>query len=432
MSWALLPALLLVGVASADEWPQWRGPTRDGVWRETGIVERFESPQLKPRWTAKISSGYSGPTVADGRVYVTDRVTDDPTHGQAERVLCFAWETGEPLWKHVYACPYRGVGYPAGPRSSVTIDAGLAYSLGAKGHLYCLDAATGAVRWQHDLVADFEVDPAPLIWGFTTSPLVDGDLLIVQVGGAKSSGVVAFDKRTGEERWRSLDDRPSYSSPIITEQGTSRVLVCWLGDSIAGLDPATGKPYWRETFRPSRMILNVATPVRDGDHLFLTAFYDGAMMLRLDPERPAASVLWRRSGRSEVDTDALHSIISTPWLHGDHVYGVDSYGELRCLRADNGDRIWEDLTAVPKARWSTIHFVQNGDNTWMFNERGELLITRLSPQGLDVLSRAQLLRPTRAQLNQRGGVCWSHPAFAHRHVFARNDEELVCASLAAD
>ena len=102
-----------------------------------------------------------------------------------------------------------------------------------------------------------------------------------------------------------------------------------------------------------------------------------------------------------------------------------------CLRLDNGERVWEDLTAVPKARWSTIHFIQNRDITWMFNERGELMIARLSPQGFEELSRASLIEPTRGQLNQRDGVCWSHPAFSGRHVFARNDKELVCADLSA-
>ena len=126
--------------------------------------------------------------------------------------------------------------------------------------------------------------------------------------------------------------------------------------------------------------------------------------------------------------------MATPVRIGDYIYGVDSYGELRCLDARNGDRIWEDLTAVKKARWSNIHFVKHTDSSdnrvWMFNEHGELLITELSPEGLNIISRAKLIEPTRDQLNSRGGVTWSHPAFAYKHVFARNDKELVCANLA--
>jgi outer membrane protein assembly factor BamB len=142
--------------------------------------------------------------------------------------------------------------------------------------------------------------------------------------------------------------------------------------------------------------------------------------------------IWRRRGRSERDTDALHAMISTPLLEGDYVYGVDSYGELRCLDARSGDRIWEDRTATPPARWSNIHMVRAGERIWMFNERGELVIATLSPRGFHEISRAKLIEPTMKQLTKRDGVCWSHPAFANRHVFARNDNELVAASLAAE
>jgi hypothetical protein len=128
----------------------------------------------------------------------------------------------------------------------------------------------------------------------------------------------------------------------------------------------------------------------------------------------------------------LHSVISSAILDGDYLYGVDSYGELRCLDANTGERIWESLKAVPKARWSTIHMVRNGDRVFMFNERGELLIARLSPQGFDEISRAKLIDPTPEQLDRHGGVCWSHPAFANKCVFARNDKEIVCANLAAE
>jgi outer membrane protein assembly factor BamB len=141
--------------------------------------------------------------------------------------------------------------------------------------------------------------------------------------------------------------------------------------------------------------------------------------------------VWRRKGRSERSTDALHSIISTPVLLNQHAYGVDSYGEFRCLDLHTGDRLWENRNATPQDRWSTIHFVQNGDRTWMFNEAGELIIARLSPNGFEQISRAKLIDPTPKQLRRRL-VVWSHPAFAYRHVFARNDNELICASLAAE
>jgi outer membrane protein assembly factor BamB len=422
---ATLVALLIVSPAAADDWPQWRGPNRDGVWQETGLVDKFADKQLKITWRQPISSGYSGPTVAEGRVFVTDRVVEPK---QVERVHAFDSASGKPLWTHAYDCPYKDVGYTAGPRASVTIDEGRAYSLGSMGHLKCFDAATGKVLWEKDCNELYKIRMP--IWGIAASPLVEGNLLIVQIGG-EGACLVAFDKRSGEEQWRALSDNASYSAPIMIEQAGKRVMVCWTGDSVIGMNPTSGAVYWQIPFKPAKMVINIATPVLEKNRLFLTSFYDGSLMAAINPDKLEATTLWRRSGRDEQHTDSLHSIISTPYLEGDFVYGVDSYGEFRCLDARTGDRIWESLLPTPKSRWSTIHMVKNGDRMWMFNERGELLIARLSPSGYEEISRAKLIEPTRVQLGQRGGVCWSHPAYANRHVYARNDEELVCASLAA-
>ncbi|MGB9687889.1 PQQ-binding-like beta-propeller repeat protein, partial [Thermogutta sp.] len=163
--------------AHADDWPQWRGPNRDGVWRETGIIDRFDSPEIKLRWKAKISGGYSGPTVADGRVFVTDRVTDPE---EQERVLAFDARTGALLWVYSYPCSYKNVTYRTGPRASVTIHEGLAYALGTMGHLHCLEAATGKVVWKKIPNVDWEVRVPT--WGVAAAPLVVGDLLVVQIG----------------------------------------------------------------------------------------------------------------------------------------------------------------------------------------------------------------------------------------------------------
>ncbi len=438
----IVPGLLLtfcltaiVASVRADEWPQWRGPNRDGVWRETGIVSKLpveasavdekHPGQMPIRWRAPISSGYCGPTVAGGRVYVMDRV-DAPK--QIERVHAFEAMTGKPLWSHEYDCEYT-VQYVAGPRASVSIDDGRAFALGTMGHLHCFDAAEGKILWAKDLNEQYKIRMP--IWGISGSPIVDKDLIIVQIGGADGACIVAFDKRTGEERWRALDDNASYSAPIIIEQAGKRVLVCWTGDNVAGLDPDTGKVYWEHPFKPTRMVINITTPVIDENRLFVSSFYDGSLMLKLLTDRPAVEQVWRRLGPDEKQTDSLHAIISTPYMKGDYVYGVDSYGELRCLDAKTGDRIWESGAAVPRERWATIHMVRNGENIWMFNDRGHLIISQLSPQGYTEISRAKLIDPTLEQLRRKDGVCWAHPAYAYKHVFARNDKEIVCANLSA-
>jgi outer membrane protein assembly factor BamB len=427
-------AIVVVAIVSviamlcrADDWPQWRGPNRDGVWLETGIVEKFDKPQLDIEWRAEIGPGYSGPTVADGRVYVTDRQTEPM---QVERVLCFRAADGKPLWSHTYACIYEGIQYTAGPRAAVTIDEGRAYSLGTMDDLFCFDAATGKVLWQKDLRTLYNAKIPG--WGIAAAPLIDGNRLILNVGGEHAC-VVALDKKTGEGIWKALDDPAQYSAPVIIRQGGRQVLVIWTGAAVVGLDPATGAELWREEMKPSRMAIGIATPIFDGKRLFVSSFYDGSLMLRLttdDAGRPIAERLWRKVGPDEQQTQSLHCMIGTPILEGDYLYGVDSYGQLRCLDADTGERIWESQKAVPKARWAAIHIVQLHNRLVMFNERGELLFGRISPEGFEEISRAKLIEPTSDQLNQRGGVCWSHPAFANRHVYARNDHDLVCASLA--
>ncbi|MCG8404225.1 MAG: PQQ-like beta-propeller repeat protein [Phycisphaerales bacterium] len=424
----MLIAAFPTATTMADDWPQWRGPRRDGVWREKGILKKFDKPRLDPVWRVEIGSGYSGPTVANGRVYVTDRLVEPK---QIERVHCFDARTGKKVWTHTYDCPYRGVQYEAGPRASVLIDNTRAFALGTMGHFFCFDSKSGEVRWKKDLNQDYKIRMP--IWGIASSPLIEGDLIIVQIGGEAGACLVAFDKKSGKEKWRALDDPASYAAPVVIEQAGRRVLVCYTGANVVGLDPQTGRVHWRHPFPPRRMIIGIATPVYHKGMLFMSNFFDGSLLLRLGRKELTVEKVWQRAGASEKETDSLQSIISTPYLQGDSIYGVDSYGELRCLDLMTGDRIWENTDAVPRARWATIHFVRNGDRIWMFNEMGELIIATLSPEGYKEISRAKLIDPTRDQLpSRRGGVCWSHPAFANKHVFARNDKELVCASLAAD
>ena len=408
--------------SEAADWPQWRGPNRDGTWNEKGIIKKFATEQLPIRWRAKISNGYSGPTVAKGLVYITDRLTSPE---QVERILCFDAMTGKPIWSYPYECKYKKVGYTNGPRAAVTINDNRTYSLGTMGHLFCLDAVTGKLLWNKDCGTEYKIRIP--IWGITASPLVEGNLVISQIGGRDGACLVAFDKVTGKELWRALDDRASYSAPIMIEQAGKRVLVCWTGDSVAGLNPLTGKLYWQYPFKPFRMVINVPTPVFHDDYLFVSSFYDGSLLLKVNSDKLTVEKVWRRKGASEIKTDSLHCMISTPVLQGEHIYGVDSYGQLRCLDIQTGDRIWENLDAVPKNRWANIHMVKNQDNIWMFNESGELIISKLSPRGFHEISRAKLIKPTKGQLNR--GVCWSHPAFAYKHIYIRNDEELVCANL---
>lgn len=233
--------------------------------------------------------------MAGGRVFLTDRLTDPK---QKERVLCFAEDDGKPLWKYEYDCDYFGIGYVAGPRTCVTVDGELAYALGSMGDLSCLKAATGKLVWSHSLDAEYRISAEKRmpIWGIANAPLVYEETLIVALGAANAS-VVAFNKKTGEEIWKSMDDRGQYSAPVIIQQAGKPVLVCWTGDSVAGLNPADGKVYWREPMRPMNMPIGIATPLVNKNRLFVTSFYDGSMMLKLDPDELKAEQLWRAKER---------------------------------------------------------------------------------------------------------------------------------------
>jgi outer membrane protein assembly factor BamB len=415
---------LLFSTVFSQDWPDWRGSNRDGVWRETGIVKKFRSNPIKLKWSIPCGAGYSGPTVSQGKVYLTDRL-EKPE--ETERVLCVNTNNGGIIWSYSYSCLYRGLSYPDGPRASVVISNGKAYSLGTMGHLFCLDANTGSVLWKHDLNREYSIRMPT--WGIAATPLIFENKIILQIGGSNGASVLALDKNTGKEIWRSMDDEISYSAPVIIRQAGKPVIVVWTAENLNGLDPGTGKVYWKIPFRLG-MGMGISTPVQYKDYLFVSSFYSGSLLVKFGQETITAKKVWLRAGENERKTDALHCVINTPVIKDGYIYGIDSYGEMRCLRLDNGDRVWEDLSAVKKDRWANIHFIEHGQQTWMFNEHGELLITELSPKGLTIISRARLIDPTTGQLNRQGtGVAWSHPAFANRHVYARNDEKLVCAYL---
>lgn len=421
---AVIPLLPTVtgeaGSATAD-WPDWRGIHRDGTWTETGVLEQFPPEPLPVRWSVQIGSGYSGPTVSQGRVYVTDR-QEQPS--QSEGVICVNELTGKKIWEYRYPCEYQGIGYPAGPRASVVLNGGKAYSLGAMGHLHCFDAASGEVLWKKDMNHEYSINMP--IWGIAATPLVDDQYIYLQISGSNNACVVALDKHTGKEIWRNLGDKASYSAPVMIEKYGRKVLVVWTEDHLAGLDPGTGKLHWKIPWK-LKMGMGITTPVWYEDHLFVSAFYDGSLLVKLSNNNLSAEVVWKRAGESERKTDALHCVMNTPVILDRLIYGVDSYGELRCLDFDTGNRIWESLAAVKKDRWANIHFIQNGPHTWMFNEHGEMIIARLSREGYHEISRTKIIDTTTQQLPR--GVTWSHPAFASQHVFVRNDREMRCISL---
>jgi outer membrane protein assembly factor BamB len=427
--------------ARADDWPQYMGPNRDDVWRETRIIETFPEGGPKIRWRIPVNPGYTGPAVVGGKVFVMDRVLAEgaKNHDESlfphrppkgipgtERVLCFNAADGKQLWKHEYDCAYT-VSYPNGPRCTPTVQDGVVYTLGAEGHLFCLKADTGNVVWSKDFGKEYGAKPP--IWGHSAHPLVDGNKLICVVGG-DGSVAVAFDKNTGKELWRALSAKEQgYAAPVIYTVNGQRQLIIWHAESVNGLDPETGKVFWTEP-AVTYMGMSIATPRASGDKLFITAYPSVAMMLKLDPGTEA--IAWKGDKKN-----AFYSVFSTPHFENGYLYGVNSgmtnAGMITCIKAETGERVWESLKAHGSKKpegSAEIFMVKNGDRWFLANEKGDLIIAKLSPQGYDEVSRAHLLEPTSSAFAKRD-VVWSHPAFADKCAFMRNDKEMICVDLAA-
>jgi outer membrane protein assembly factor BamB len=214
--WLGLLGLLAVTVR-ADDWPQWRGPNRDGVWAETGILGSFPPDGLKVRWRARVGPGWSSPVVANGRVYLTDSELEKPR--ARERVHCFEESTGRPLWTFSYDVAYPDWAFPErGPTATPLVQGGKLYTLGNKGDLHCLDALKGEVLWRRNLEKEYDVQE----FAFNASPLIEGNLLIVCIGsypGTQASSVLALDKDSGKEVWKAPTGGLTNSSPVSSTPG---------------------------------------------------------------------------------------------------------------------------------------------------------------------------------------------------------------------
>ncbi len=419
----------------ADDWPQWLGPQRDGVWREDGIIQRFPNGGLKAKWRVEAAGGYSGPAVADGRVFLTDYVREsgDPTNGPSrineltgtERVQCFDAETGKRLWVHEASQDYA-LSYPAGPRATPTVHDGMVYAFGAMGKLWCLKASNGDVVWSKDLKTTYKAKTP--IWGFCGHPLVDGNRLICLVGG-EGSVAVALNRHTGEEVWAAVSAREAgYAPPTIIEAGGTRQLLIWDADKLNSLNPETGKVFWSQPLQPDYG-MSIMAPQKHGDLLFASGIGNVGAAFRLSGERPAADLVWKGDAKTGV-----YCANSTPQIVDGVIYGVCCRrGQLRGVELTTGKRLWETFEPTSGGRGAghaTAFLTRNGNRWFLFNELGDLIIANLTRDGYEEISRTHLIEPTGEAFGR--SVVWTAPAFANRCVFVRNDKELACFSLAAE
>jgi len=423
---------LIASSAVADDWPQWMGPQRDNVWRETGLLDKFPQEGPKATWRVPVAGGYAGPAVAKSRVYVTDFVKQGASPGDnfdrkklkgTERVLCLDEKTGKEIWKREYDVTYA-ISYPAGPRCTPLVHEGKVYTLGAEGHLFCFDAATGKDVWKKELQKEYNTT-APL-WGYAAHPLIDGKKLITLAGG-KGSQVVALDKDTGNEIWHSLDSPEigqGYVPPSIIEAGGKRQLIIAKPDALSSLDPETGKEYWSVPYNADNGGV-IMTPVFTDGHLYLGGFNNRNLLVKLASDKPAAETVWKDKARKGVSP-----INVQPTAEDDVIYGFDQSGQFTAFKLPSGDRLWQTPEPVAErpANSGTAFIVPQGDRYWFFTEKGDIVIGDLSPEGFKERDRAHVIEPTGDAFGR--AVVWCMPAFANKKMFVRNDKECICVDLA--
>jgi outer membrane protein assembly factor BamB len=385
----------------AADWPQWLGPNRDGISAETGLLKTWPAKEGPPLvWQRAVGEGYSGPVVAGERLILFHRVDDK------EVVQCFNALKGDNLWSFDYPTDYvDGLGKGNGPRSTPVVDGKRIYTLGAEGWLHSIDLDSGKKIWGRSIVADYKV-PANY-FGVGTSPLIEGDLLLVNVGG-KQAGIVAFDKAHGKEVWKTPDEGASYSSPVAATFDGKRFAVFFTRQGVLLLDPVTGKVRYTKQWRARNdASVNAATPLVIGDLLFFSASYEtGALLLRVNPQN--VEEVW--SG-----DEILSNHYCTSVHYQGYLYGIDGRQEagasLRCVELKTGKVQWT------KKSFGCGSMVLAEGHLFVVTERGDLVLVELSPKGYLEKARTGVFKdfPCRAQI-----------ALANGMLYARDGARLVC------
>ncbi len=408
MPWFRSLAVLVVcaSVGRAADWPQWLGPDRDGATAEK--VVPWKGP-LKVLWRQPLGEGHSSPVVAGGRVYVHARVPG----ADSEVLHAFDAKDGKPLWSTPYPRgPYQGK-FGLGPRSTPTVADGKVYTLGITGILTCFDADRGKQLWQVNLLKRFQA--RNLVFGVSCSPLVEGKLVLVNVGG-KGASVVALNRESGETVWQKLDDGASYSSPIVFGKGKARQVVFFTQEGLVSLRPTDGTVFWKYPLK-DQLSESSSTPVRVGDLVVGSAITAGSAAVRVIPPAPG-----REAKATEVwKNPDLTCYFSTPVAVGkDHLYLVTGsllagQATLRCVETATGKELWKK-GGVGKYHASLL---RTGDNKLlMLEEAGHLVLLDPSPNEYRELARAKVC-----------GNTWAHPAVADGRLYVRDGKELICVQL---
>jgi len=391
-----LACVLSVALASsvrASDWPHWRGPKWTGISEEKGWLTTWPQGGPKKLWTVRVGSGFSSVAVADGRVYTMGNT------GNTDTVWCLKAETGEVVWKHSYPCPGEFGGYP-GPRATPTVDGNRVYTMSGAGHLLCLDAKSGDVIWAKSTMTDLKGRTPGAWWGFSCSPFIDGDLLIVPVGPT-----VALKKATGEIVWSSGDYKASYATAYAFDFNGQRLVAVFNAFGLVVVAETDGKEIGKLAWQTSYDV-NAVTPIVSGDKIFISSGYGvGCALVQITAE--GLKVVWRNRDMKNHFNSCV--------LWDGHLYGMDE-NQLRCMEFETGAVKWSERST---GKGSLI--IADGKIIAM-SDSGDLIVAEAVPTGFKPLARAKVL----------GGLCWTTPALANGLVYCRNREgDLACVDLRA-
>ncbi|MEW6305147.1 MAG: PQQ-binding-like beta-propeller repeat protein [Verrucomicrobiota bacterium] len=443
----------------AEDWPQFLGPRANGTSTETGLLDKWPEKGPPEVWSKSIGTGYSAPSVRANRLVLHHRVGDE------EVVECFEATTGKPLWRYGYPTAYEDpYGYNNGPRCTPLLTEDRCFTFGVEGKLLCLELATGKPVWQRDTGKDWEV-PQPF-FGVGSTPILEGNLLIVMVGGQPNSGVVAFSPVTGRTVWESvgeknwkgqpmigwpgertvawnpLEKQASYATPVAASIHGKRHLFCLMRQGLVSLDPKTGEINFSRWFRsPANDSVNAANPVVVDDTVFISAAYYrvGSVLLRVKPDGKSFDEVWRtppdrnRPGALLLDPNPVLEIHwTTPIYHDGYLYAFSGRNEpdarFRCVELKSGRLMWNrdenwthGLRGTQPGVYGRGSAIMADDKLIVLGEGGLLGLFKVNPQKAEEISRHQV--------PQLGYPCWAAPILANKKLYLRSESHLICLDL---
>lgn len=379
------------------DWPQWRGPNRDGISKETGLLKVWPDGGPKVVWKSPIGDGYSAVSISQGRIYTMD------SKGQEEYVVCLDQTSGKELWRTKTDAVFES-GQGDGPRSTPTVDGNWIYAQGANGMLVALSANDGKKIWSHDLRTEFESDIPK--WGTSTSPIVEKDLLLVDVGGKTGFSLMAFNKKDGAIAWKSHTDKQGYSSPIAVTVGGVRQILFFTGTALVSVSPS-GQVYWKYPWRTD-WDANIATPVFIApDKVFISSAYGvGAAVVKIIAGDGKASVqeVWKNK--------VMENHFNSSVLYQGNLYGFDN-AVLKCIDANTGAEKWK------KTGFGKGSLILADGNLIVLGERGQLALVEANPGEYKEIAMAQPLP----------GKTWTQPALAGGKLYLRDQKQIVALDM---